>query len=254
MRLLLVDDNHEFLEAAERFLMAYPEIEIAGKAHSGEEALLLADQLQPDLILMDIAMPEMNGLEATRKIKTKSRAPRIIILTLYDNPEYRAVSEQIQADGFVTKSEMTRLLLPLIREIFTQPTPSAPLKEKSMKHILIVDDSLTMRRMIKASLQRLPDIRISEAENGLAAIEKLALMPVDLMVLDLNMPDMHGLEVLKFVRSHGRYQTIPIVILTTRGDETSREEALATGATLYLTKPFDPHSLSTRIGELLGVR
>jgi len=71
------------------------------------------------------------------------------------------------------------------------------------------------------------------------------------MTLDMNMPDMHGLEVLGFVRRHHAYRDIPIIILTTRGDDASRTAALAAGASLYLTKPFEPHTLAAHAKELL---
>ncbi|MFL6213136.1 MAG: response regulator [Blastocatellia bacterium] len=121
-----------------------------------------------------------------------------------------------------------------------------------MKKILIVDDSPTMRRMVIASLRDLSGVRFDEAASGLEAIERLALAPADLMVLDLNMPDMHGMEVVQFVRRHQAYRAIPIIILTTRGDESSRAAALEAGATAYLTKPFLPHILSARVRELLS--
>ena len=113
-----------------------------------------------------------------------------------------------------------------------------------MKNILIVDDSPTMRRMVMASLRPLRDVSFGEASSGLEAIERLALVSVDLMVLDLNMPDMHGIEVIEFVRSHQAYRGIPIIVLTTRGDEASRAVALTAGATHYLTKPFNPQELT----------
>jgi len=90
-----------------------------------------------------------------------------------------------------------------------------------------------------------------EASSGLEAIERLALGPIELMVLDLNMPDMHGLEVLGFVRSHSKYRQVPVIILTTRGDDASRSAALEAGATAYMTKPFTPGMLMTKARELL---
>ena len=71
------------------------------------------------------------------------------------------------------------------------------------------------------------------------------------MVLDLNMPDMHGLEVLKFVRRHPTYRTLPVIVLTTRGDEVSREAAMSAGATLYLTKPFVPAVLAEHARDVV---
>jgi two-component system chemotaxis response regulator CheY len=113
-----------------------------------------------------------------------------------------------------------------------------------MQRILIVDDSTTIRKMVRTSLQGLEDAEFIEAGTGLEAIEQLALGPVGLIVLDLNMPDMHGIDVMKFVRGHKHYKG-PIIVLTTRGDDSSRQTAVEAGATTYLTKPFTPHVLAT---------
>ena len=121
-----------------------------------------------------------------------------------------------------------------------------------MKKILIVDDSPTMRRMVAAALQGLQTATFEEASNGLEAIEILARGGVVLMILDLNMPDMHGLEVLRFVRSHDRYKSTPIIVLTTKYDSETRKSALAAGASEYMTKPFDPSALREQASRLLG--
>jgi two-component system chemotaxis response regulator CheY len=122
-----------------------------------------------------------------------------------------------------------------------------------MKQILIVDDSPTIRRMVRASLARvLSSAEFLEAASGLEAIERLAVSGVGLVVLDLNMPDMHGLEVLQFIRSHQKYRQIPIIVLTTRGDDSSRSAAMQAGATMYMTKPFTPDVLGGAAQRLLG--
>ncbi|HUF92405.1 MAG TPA: response regulator [Candidatus Limnocylindria bacterium] len=117
--------------------------------------------------------------------------------------------------------------------------------------ILLVDDSPTIRRMVTASLRAIADVSFVEAGSGLEAIEKLALAPAALVVLDLNMPDMHGLEVLAFLRSHARYRAVPVLVVTTRGDEASRAAAMAAGATAYMTKPFAPRALAAQVHTLL---
>jgi len=121
-----------------------------------------------------------------------------------------------------------------------------------MDRTLVVDDSPTMRRMVMASLREVCAGGFSEAASGLEAIEQLAMGPAALMVLDLNMPDMHGLEVLKFVRGHDAFRKLPVIVLTTRGDEPSRAAALAAGASLYLTKPFAPQALADQARTLVG--
>jgi two-component system, chemotaxis family, chemotaxis protein CheY len=121
-----------------------------------------------------------------------------------------------------------------------------------MPRILIVDDSATIRKMVRASLRPLDEAEFVEAGNGLEAIEQIALGPVALIILDLNMPDMHGVDVLKFLRRHQGCRDVPVVVLTTRGDEASRETALAAGATQYLTKPFVPQVLLLAARDLLS--
>jgi len=120
-----------------------------------------------------------------------------------------------------------------------------------MKNVLVVDDSATMRRMIIASLTGIGELNFEQAVSGLEAIERLSLAPIDLVTLDLNMPDVHGLEVLRFIRGQERLRDLPVVILTTRGDANSRQAALQAGATLYLTKPFQPSIIVEQLEPLL---
>ena len=121
-----------------------------------------------------------------------------------------------------------------------------------MSRILIADDSATIRKMIRASLQTLEGTDFTEAATGLEAIEQLAVAAVQLIILDLNMPDMHGIDVLRFVRRHHHYRNLPVIVLTTRGDDSSREAATQAGATTYMTKPFAPHTLAATARTLLN--
>jgi two-component system, chemotaxis family, chemotaxis protein CheY len=121
-----------------------------------------------------------------------------------------------------------------------------------MKKILVVDDSATMRRMIMASLSADRELQFEQAVSGLEAIERMTLSQIDLVLLDLNMPDVHGFEVLKFIRSQPSLAQVPVIVLTTRGDEDSREAALKHGATLYMTKPFQPQTLAPEVTRLLS--
>ena len=101
-----------------------------------------------------------------------------------------------------------------------------------MTHILIVDDSPTIRRMVRASLRASPrDLSSSKPHPGSKRSSSWRSAPIQLMVLDLNMPDMHGLEVLGFVRANQKLPQLPVIVLTTRGDDDSRTAALQAGAT-----------------------
>lgn len=114
MRVLLVDDNDPFVAAVGRFLGAEPGVALVGRARSGPEALAMAKRLRPDVILMDLAMPGMDGLVATRQLKAIPGTPRVIVLTLHDTPDYRAAAAAAGADGFVGKADLATNLMSLL--------------------------------------------------------------------------------------------------------------------------------------------
>ena len=108
-----------------------------------------------------------------------------------------------------------------------------------------------MREMIVACLRGQAGLSFTHAASGLEAIERLSLKAFDLVFLDLNMPDIGGIEVLEFVRGQDELKDIPIVVVTTRGDETSRERSLAVGASSFMTKPFTPADILSELRSLL---
>ena len=120
-----------------------------------------------------------------------------------------------------------------------------------MKRFLIVDDSKLMRDMVAACLRPLGVVTFEFAASGLEAIERLALATFDFVVLDLNMPDVGGVEVIEFVRSQDNLKTLPILVVTTRGDDASRARVFEAGASGFLNKPFAPPQILEEVRRLL---
>lgn len=120
-----------------------------------------------------------------------------------------------------------------------------------MSEALIVDDSKVMREMVIACLRAQPSLAFTQAASGLEALERLSLKSFDVVVLDLNMPDIGGYEVIEFIRGQDKLRTLPILVVTTRGDESSRARALAAGASRFMTKPFQPEALLAEVRALL---
>jgi DNA-binding NarL/FixJ family response regulator len=120
LRVFLVDDHSEFLGALAQFLSGDPRIEIVGQASSGTVALQRVAQIMPDLVLLDLSMPDLNGLEVTRRLKHWPNAPRVIILTIYDLPQYRRAAQAAGADGFVSKAGFSAQLRLLISTLFPE--------------------------------------------------------------------------------------------------------------------------------------
>ena len=113
--------------------------------------------------------------------------------------------------------------------------------------ILVVDDSKVMREMVIACLRGERDLEFSQAASGLEAIERLSLGGYDLIVLDIG-----GVEVVEFVRSQDQLRSLPILIVTTRSDDGSRQRVLEAGASRYMTKPFTPEALVEEVRGLLA--
>jgi two-component system, chemotaxis family, chemotaxis protein CheY len=110
------------------------------------------------------------------------------------------------------------------------------------KIALTVDDSKTMREMVTFTLKG-AGFDVIEAEDGKDALAKLSGKKVDVVVTDLNMPNMNGIELIKALRGNADFKFTPILMLTTEADETKKSEGKAAGATGWIVKPFQPEKL-----------
>ena len=121
-----------------------------------------------------------------------------------------------------------------------------------MKKILVADDSPTTRALITSTLEGLGEFQVVGAANGFEALRILPREKVDLVITDINMPDINGLELINFIRQNPRYQKTPLIIISTEGGNRDREKGLALGADAYLVKPFKPEELQQLVGRLLA--
>jgi two-component system chemotaxis response regulator CheY len=118
---------------------------------------------------------------------------------------------------------------------------------------LVVDDSPVMRQLIVFALARIKSLSVTEADDGVAAIKKLATERFDLVITDINMPIMNGLKLVRHVRADERHKTVPIIVITTEGGEEDRQRAMVLGATAYITKPIQAPAVLEKVRELLGL-
>jgi two-component system chemotaxis response regulator CheY len=119
-----------------------------------------------------------------------------------------------------------------------------------MKKILIVDDSPTIRKLIGYILKK-QEFMIAEAEDGMDAMEKLGSIEADLIIVDLNMPNMDGIQFVKNLRSNYYHMDTPVIMLTTTKDEDLKRDALLAGVNLFLNKPVQPNFLLYKVESLL---
>jgi DNA-binding NarL/FixJ family response regulator len=119
IRVLIADDHRLFAEALDAILASDPEIEVVGRARNGEEAVTQALALKPDVILMDIAMPVVDGVEATKRIRSKQRNACILMLTGSNSRTDVARAREAGAAAYITKDRIAAQLIDAIRELGT---------------------------------------------------------------------------------------------------------------------------------------
>lgn len=120
-----------------------------------------------------------------------------------------------------------------------------------LKKVLVVEDSITMRSLIASTVEELPGFTVIAVGNGFEALKALPLQTFDLIITDINMPDINGLEIVNFVKNHPNYRTIPLIIVSTEQSEEDIQKGLALGASAYVTKPFKPDELRKTVQGLL---
>lgn len=123
-----------------------------------------------------------------------------------------------------------------------------------MQHVLIADDSRTARLFIRKCLEiiGLEDVSLSEAANGAEALEMIKKGGVDLLVTDLNMPEMDGQELLRRVKASPKTTDLPVVVITSVGNPAKEKELLSLGALAVLTKPVTPADLLEKLEHLIN--
>ncbi|MCP3981967.1 MAG: response regulator transcription factor [bacterium] len=117
IRVLLVDDSRAFLGGASEWLAEQNNVEVVGTAESGVEAVSAVDRLRPDLVLMDLVMPGIDGFAATRAIKSMDNAPSVVIVTFQDTGSMRAEAAEAGADELIVKSDFVEALAPVIARL-----------------------------------------------------------------------------------------------------------------------------------------
>ncbi|MBN1655108.1 MAG: response regulator [Deltaproteobacteria bacterium] len=121
-----------------------------------------------------------------------------------------------------------------------------------LTRILIVDDSSAMRAFLRATLEECDDLEVQEAENGFQALKLLPRGEFDLVIVDINMPDINGLELISFMRRIEKYRETPLLIVSTEGSEQTRSRGMALGANAYLQKPFTAEALQKIVADMRG--
>jgi two-component system, sensor histidine kinase and response regulator len=264
LRVLVVDDNSTAREILQEPLSA-----IASRVDtvaSGKEAIAAIQQhdaAEPyDIVFMDWRMPGMDGLQASRHIKsdeTLTHQPAIVLVTAFGREEVREEAERLQLDGFLVKPVTKSMIVDTLVSVFAEAGAQAALSVEGEQtarlrgaRILLTEDN-DINQQIAVELLEGAGATVTVANNGREAVDLLANgpqpPPFDLVLMDLQMPEMDGYQATAKLRSDPRFRALPIIAMTAHATLEERQRCLAAGMNDHISKPIDPGNLFETVGR-----
>ncbi len=261
MRVLVVDDNDTARDVLVEMLTSL-NLEVT-TAFSGEAALHLLDTNDNhpyDLVVMDWKMPGLNGIDTSYAIKNRqnmSHVPAILLVTAYNIEDAQKDERISSVDGFLTKPIKQSVLFDTVLKILNPDKYEGNTRqvvENNDFHlsllpsiagaeVLLVEDN-KINQQIASELLMQVGLTVSIANNGYEAIEMVAKKSFDLVLMDIHMPELDGIEATKKIRSDKKYSALPIVAMTANAMQGDKELSLAAGMNDHITKPIDPDLLN----------
>ena len=261
MNVLVIDDDPIALEHAQIVL---GQIGInCETAQSGAEGIEMVKirhgrRADYDLLLVDWKMPELDGVETTRRIRAiVGNDTPIIILTSYNWDEVAEEARSAGVDTFVPKPLFAGSVMDEFREAFKRKSANMTREAADLKgrHILLAED-VAVNAEIMVMVLNMREIEVDVAENGRIAVEKYESHPdgyYDAILMDMRMPEMDGLEATRKIRHTGRRDamTIPIIALTANAFDEDVQRSLQAGLNAHLSKPVEPEALFETLESLI---
>lgn len=257
--LLLVDD-----EEANRLLLSRrlgQDGYHVTQAGNGRQSLQLMRVERFDLVLLDMYMPEMDGLATLDAIKSEDGLADtpVVMLTAANSREQVVHCLSLGAVDYLIKPVNPIELKQRVRRCLetraarVEPTVRLQAPNLGDARVLIVDDEPLNQMLLERRLQQV-GFRALRADGGVAALRLLGEQAVDAVLLDLNMPDMDGLDVLRAIRNHPRLAALPVLMLSADGQQETVARCYELGADDYLVKPYHTGDLYVRLAVALDVR
>ena len=254
---LVIEDNQKNMKLV-RLLLQMGNYEVL-EAIDAESGIAIAGETPPDLILMDIQLPGMDGLQATTHLKNDPRLADIpiVALTSYAMDGDKARALAAGCDGYLTKPIDTNGFLEAI-STFVMPkaaedTDVLRTRKPNPVRILIVDDDPKNTKLMCGLLAR-DDYELATAADGQAALARVDAHPPDIILLDVMMPGMDGYEVTRRLKARPATRAIPIILVTALDSPADRAQGLEAGAEEFLTKPVNPLEIEARIQSMLKLK
>ena len=244
-RILIVDDSAVFRMSMKKIL-ASMNAEII-LAQDGQEGLDLALQEKFDIVVSDIDMPKINGIELCRSLKNTAttQGTPVVMVSTFDSESDVDKGFQAGASAYLSKYEIQDRLLETVESVLSKS------KFKSNRLVMVVDDSKVVLKIVEKGLAE-AGFRVITAENGKKALNLLETIQPDLILTDIEMPDINGFEFCGTVHTNPELSTVPIVAMSSKTDRGYMKRMLQNGASAFLCKPFNIDELVILVEKMLS--
>ncbi len=233
----------------------------ADQTDNGYQAIEMVRQAkaaaQPyDFVLMDWRMPGIDGIETSRRIQQLDDAPHILMVSAYDREQARASLHDVKISQFIEKPVNQSILLDALYTMLEQDMPvrhitaTTETPDLSRYRILLVEDH-AINRQVALGLLKDSQVQVDIAENGLLAIHRLQQQRYDLVLMDIQMPEMDGLTACQHIRQQLLLTDLPVIAMTAHAMASDIAKSKAVGMNDHLTKPIDPQQLYSTLLQYL---
>ncbi|MEO5371615.1 MAG: response regulator [Magnetococcus sp. DMHC-1] len=271
MKLLVVDDNTTAREILADILEAFgfdPVMAVSGEDALEKVAAAMRAGTPFPLLLMDWRMPGLNGIETARRILTENNAhdkPKIIMLTAFAQDEIKGNAGTVGIDAFLPKPINRSQLFDAIMTVFGQNVPRqfrsrrSETDDESIRQqiggarVLLVEDNRINQQVAREILEHV-GLVVDIANNGREGVEQVTLSSYDLVLMDLQMPEMDGYQATSRIRANPRFQNLPIIAMTAHAMTSDREKCLAVGMNDHVSKPIDKKHLFNTLVRWIEAR
>jgi two-component system, cell cycle response regulator len=261
-KILVVDDEKRNVKLLSAFLRADGHQPL--EAFDGQHAIDIAQREDPDVILLDIMMPDMNGFEVTQRLKDdpKTRHIPIVLVTSLDGSDNRVKGLSAGADEFLTKPINRAELLARVRALQRMKQMQQELQNRrkimasissnliqdyaSKKRVLLVEDEQVLAKQI-AKILTVANFEVTSINSLAAACEQINDNPPDIILLDRVLPDGDGLVYLTELKANNDYFDLPVIIITALDELDQKVAGIECGADDYLIKPIEHNELLARV-------
>lgn len=256
IRVLLVEPSPMQAHIASKILDDIGIITVV-TCHDGTEALAaLSEDDQPTVVISSLYLPDMTGIELVTAMRSdwQLEATPFILVSSETRPQVLDPVRQSGACSIVAKPFTPQQLTRAICAAADYLNPPADLDSAELErmHVLVVDDSTFSRRHMRRLLEELGIERISEAENGRAAVALLQQTMIDLVITDYNMPEMNGHELTEYIRQQSWQNQVPVLMVTSEQNQGRLAAVQQAGVSLICDKPFEPTTIRRVIGEIMN--